>query len=99
MTKNRELVHHLADLVCLKITDGEAAELEQDLADIRSLVDRVRRMELPPEAPSLEAEDAFPPDVLRKDQVEPARYIRLEEQSKHVTDGFLVVPPVLGEDT
>jgi len=99
MTKNRELVYRLADLVCLKLADGEAAELEQDLADIRSMVDRVRTMDLPPETPAPEGDNVRSFDLLRSDQCDSDRYIRLTDLTDHVQAGFLVVPPVLGEDT
>lgn len=92
------LVDHLAALVRIRLDEREARELAQDIDEIQQMVDRVKTLDAV-------KNDRTGPDVprlstpLREDCPSEDRQVKLDQLTAHTAEGFLVVPPVLGEDT
>ncbi len=95
LTQEDSRIRRIARLAGLILDDCEIAQFETDLSDMVSFVQRVGRIQLDDDQDS-----RTEPSPLRADEphADPAGDSlfgpdRLDEQ------GFLIVPPVLGEDT
>lgn len=92
------LIDHLAALVQVRLDEQEARELADDISEIQEMVDRVKTLDFVKN--DLLEQDITPfPKPLREDRASDDRRVKLDQLTVHTADGFLVVPPVLGEDT
>ena len=95
MSQEDRRVRRIARLAALVLDDCEMDQFDADLADMIAFVKRVEEIGLP-DVPECDES----PVVLRTDNVmDDSCGADLFEPDRLDGDGFLVVPPVLGEDT
>jgi aspartyl-tRNA(Asn)/glutamyl-tRNA(Gln) amidotransferase subunit C len=95
-TLSRADVEHVAHLARLGLTDGELARLEGQLnhiVDQYAILAELPTDDIPPTAQTIELEN-----ILREDAVTPSLPTEaVIGNAAEREDGFIVVPPILGE--
>lgn len=95
MSQEDRRVRRIARLAALDLDDCEIDQFDGDLSDMIAFVNRVAEIGLPDVTETDESAS-----VLRADRVfTDSCSADLFEPDRLDGDGFLVVPPVLGEDT
>ena len=100
MRGDRALLQHLARLVRIEPGVQETEELIRDLGEIREMVEQVRVFGGESDQATIPREtETYLLSDLRGDEPDTSRSVELDTLTRHMVDGFLLVPPVLGEDT
>ena len=98
MSVDREEVDRIADLARLRLDEGEAERLTEEMNRILEHADRLREI---PGRPGEDADDARPPSVMTGTRAEEADVpdpltSGIEAFAPRTAEGFFLVPPPRG---